>query len=132
MFKKVMDFCREGGFLLTLVIFLLFSNLITTIMVNSKTNRDLRFQEEAIKLVIEMELKNKADDDKFRDNMYKGLSMIMSGQSRIVLNQNQLNAGLLRLHHFAEPHGEKFYPDCPECIKGKRLPAGSEAKITQR
>ena len=59
MFKKVMDFCREGGFLLTLVIFLLFSNLITTVMVSSKTNKALHFQEEAIKLVIEMELKNR-------------------------------------------------------------------------
>ena len=102
MFKRVMEFCREGGFLLTLVIFLLFANLITTVMVNSKTNRDLRFQEEAIKLVIEMELKNKVDNDKFRDNMYKGVSMIMSGQSQTVLNQQQLNAGLLRLHHFAD------------------------------
>ena len=70
MFKKVMDFCREGGFLLTLVIFLLFSNLITTIMVNSKTNRDLRFQEEAIKLVIEMELKMRKKLEIFYSNMH--------------------------------------------------------------
>ena len=132
MFKKVMEFCKEGGFFLTLIIFLLFANLIVTIMVAGKTNRDLHFQEEAIKLVIEMELKNKADNILFRDNMYKGLSMIMSGQSQAVLNQHQLDRGMLRLHHFAEPHGEKFYPDCPECIKGKQLPAGSEAKITQR
>jgi hypothetical protein len=127
-----MEFCKEGGFFLTLIIFLLFANLITTIMMAGKTNRDLHFQEEAIKLVIEMELKNKENNDEFRDNMYKGLSMIMSGQSQAVLNQHQLDRGLLRLHHFAEPHGEKFYPDCPECIKGKQLPAGSEAKITQR
>jgi hypothetical protein len=127
-----MEFCKEGGFFLTLIIFLLFANLIVTIMVAGKTNRDLHFQEEAIKLVIEMELKNKKDNDEFRDNIYKGLSMIMSGQSQTVLNQHQLDRGLLRLHHFAEPHGEKFYPDCPECIKGKQLPAGSEAKITQR
>lgn len=132
MFKRVMEFCKEGGFFLTLIIFLLFANLIVTIMVAGKTNRDLHFQEEAIKLVIEMELKNKKDNDEFRDNIYKGLSMIMSGQSQTVLNQHQLDRGLLRLHHFAEPHGEKFYPDCPECIKGKQLPAGSEAKITQR
>jgi hypothetical protein len=127
-----MEFCKEGGFLLTLVTFLLFANLIATIMVADKTNRDLHFQEKAIKLVIEMELKNKADNDKFRSDMYEGLSMIMSGQSQTVLNQHRLDKGLLRLHHFIEPHGEKFYPDCPECIKGKQLPAGSEAKFTQR
>jgi hypothetical protein len=132
MFKRVMGFCKEGGFFLTLIIFLLFANLIATIMVADKTNIDLHFQEEAIKLVIEMGLKNKEDNDELRDNMYRGLSMIMSGQSQTVLNQHRLDKGLLRLHHFAEPHGEKFYPDCPECIKGKRLPAGSEAKITQR
>ena len=56
MFKKVMDFCSEGGCLLTLVIFLLFSNLITTVMVASKTNEALYFQEKAIKLVIDIRL----------------------------------------------------------------------------
>ena len=47
--------------------------------------------------------------------MYQGLGMLMSGQSQLSANQQRLNIDILRIHHFVEPHDEKFYEGCPEC-----------------
>lgn len=99
-----------------LTILLLLFNLISTWFVISwtwKVNKDLSQQSEAIQLLVSMQ----AGDDKFRENTYKGLALLMSGQSQLVLNQDQLNMGILRVHHFAEPHSEQFYKNCPECQK---------------
>ena len=30
-------------------------------------------------------------------------------------NQQFLNLALLRIHHFVEPHSDKFYKNCPDC-----------------
>ena len=38
----------------------------------------------------------------FETNTYNGMSRLMMGQ-------NFLNIGLLRLHHFAAPHADVFY-----------------------
>ena len=57
----------------------------------------------------------KEDYEKFKSNMYQGLGMLMSGQSQLSANQQRLNIDILRIHHFVEPHDEKFYEGCPEC-----------------
>ena len=31
-----------------------------------------------------------------------------------------LSIGQLRIHHFVEPHGDKFYPNCYECQRAKQ------------
>jgi len=51
-------------------------------------------------------------DKEFETNMRNGMSQLMLGQ-------NFLNVGLLRVHHFVEPHVDMFYENCPECEKDK-------------
>ncbi len=104
-----------------IALFLLLLNLVAVLVIGYKINKHLSFQEDALKLIINMEIKLKEDDEKFRANMHKGLGLIMSGQSRLVVNQELLNVGILRVHHFSEPHDEKFYPACPECQKEKGI-----------
>lgn len=45
-------------------------------------------------------------DTKFKQNMSRA--------------QQFLSIGQLRIHHFVEPHGDKFYPNCYECQKTKQ------------
>ena len=100
---------------------LLLLNLLAVLLIGHRVNKHLSFQEESLETIINMELKLKEDDEKFRANMYKGLGLIMSGQSRTAVNQQMLDMGLLRIHHFVEPHGKKLYPACPECQKEKGI-----------
>lgn len=90
-------------------------NFVGTIFVEYRINSSIAKQEETLKLLMSMELKNKEDNEKFRGNLYQALGMVMSGQSQIVKNQNDLNIGILRVHHFVEPHSDSFYQHCPEC-----------------
>ena len=55
----------------------------------------------------------------FEKNVYQAISMLMSGQSQLSLNQDGLNIALLRVHHFVEPHTDRFYENCPECLKDR-------------
>jgi len=101
-----------------LIIFCLLLNFVAVGFVISwtwKVNQDLSNHSEAVKLLTSMQLKNKEDNEKFKANTYQALGLIMSGQSQIVKNQNDLNIGILRVHHFVEPHTEAFYKHCPEC-----------------
>jgi hypothetical protein len=132
MFKQLLGFCKDGSALLTLIIFLLFSNLITIILTSSHIGKHLDHQDAAIELIIRAELKNKEENEKFRNSMHRGLSMVLSGQSQIVLNQNELNVGLLRVHHFVEPHKDKFYPNCPECREKSKPTISPSEKVTLR
>ena len=90
-------------------------NFVGTMFIEYRINKNLSQQSEATKLQVSMELKNKEDTKKFRANLYQALGIMMSGQSQIVQNQNDLNIGILRVHHFVEPHSESFYEHCPEC-----------------
>tara|TARA_Y100000310_G_scaffold238042_2_gene241363 strand:- start:1625 stop:2014 length:390 start_codon:yes stop_codon:yes gene_type:complete len=90
-------------------------NFVGTMFIEYRINKNLSEQSEMVKLLVSMELKNKEDNEKFMANMYKGMGLIMQGQSQLVVNQNDLNMGILRVHHFAEPHADKFYKNCPEC-----------------
>ena len=92
-----------------LAIFLLLANVVTTLTVGytvyTKSPRK--------PYVIEIE--TPIEDEEFKENIYKALGMLMSGQSQLVQNQNGLNMAIFRIHHFVKPHTNQFYPDCPEC-----------------
>ena len=53
-------------------------------------------------------------DKKFRADVYRGLGQLMMGQS-------VMSVGQLRIHHFAEPHSDNFYEQCPECQKERQV-----------
>ena len=93
-----------------IIIFLLLLNLVTTLVVGYTVYTNIPQKDTAAV----------AENEKFKKNMYSALSMLMSGQSQLVINQNDLNMGILRVHHFAEPHADKFYDACPECQKEKQ------------
>ena len=60
---------------------------------------------------IKTELKEAKDREvKFKTDIYTGMATLINGQ-RI------LSFGQLRIHHFVEPHSDKFYPGCQECSK---------------
>mgnify|MGYP003144287782 FL=1 len=90
-----------------LITFLLLLNLIAT----STLCYTLYTNDSEARLAAEV----KEDYEKFKSNMYQGLGMLMSGQSQLSANQQRLNIDILRIHHFVEPHDEKFYEGCPEC-----------------
>jgi len=89
-----------------LIIFLLLLNFMATLVVgytlytNDPEPRILKIQQ---------------DNEKFKANIYQGLGLLMSGQSQLSVNQDRLNIYMLRIHHFIEPHADKFYENCPEC-----------------
>ena len=104
------------------IVLLLSLNLIATGFIVSwtwKVNKDLLYQSEAVKLLVSTKLKNTEDNEKFKEDVYKGLSLLMSGESQLATNQERLNICMLRIHHFVEPHADRFYKDCPECQREK-------------
>ena len=96
-----------------IIIFLLLLNLVTTLVVGYTVYTNVSKE-------YTITVETSPEDEKFKENIYRGLSMLMSGQSQLVINQNDLNVGILRVHHFAEPHTDKFYDACPECQKEKQ------------
>jgi hypothetical protein len=52
----------------------------------------------------------KAREIKFKTDFYTGMATLINGQ-------RVLSFGQLRIHHFVEPHADKFYPGCQECEK---------------
>ena len=96
-----------------LLVFLLLLNLITTLAVGYTVYTNVSKE---YNIVVE----TPEEDKKFKENVYQGLSMIMQGQSQLVQNQNDLNIGILRVHHFVAPHADQFYEACPECEKEKQ------------
>ena len=116
--------------MLSLIVFLLFSNILVTVIVSSNINENLHQKDMALKLLMEMELKKKTDNEKFRSNIYQAFSMVMSGQSQVAVNQERLSINILRIHHFVKPHVE-FYPACPECQEDKKHILDEEAPVTQ-
>ena len=91
-----------------LIVFLLILNLITTLAVGYTVYKNVSGE---YNIVVE----TPPQDKEFQENMYNGLSMLMAGQSQLVQNQNDLNIGILRVHHYVEPHADQFYENCPEC-----------------
>ena len=55
-------------------------------------------------------------------------------KEKMATAQRFLSIGQLRIHHFVEPHGSKFYPNCYECQKEKqqRERPPSRNQITSR
>ena len=95
-----------------LIVFLLLLNFVTTLVVGYTIYTDNAKKKP---YVIQIESPTKGDDEKFKENMYKALGMIMSGQSQLATNQGRLSTDILRVHHFVEPHTDEFYENCPEC-----------------
>tara|TARA_R110000824_G_scaffold221481_1_gene408588 strand:+ start:2899 stop:3237 length:339 start_codon:yes stop_codon:yes gene_type:complete len=52
----------------------------------------------------------KAREIKFKTDVYTAMATLINGQ-------RVLSLGQLRIHHFVEPHADKFYPGCQECEK---------------
>ena len=102
-----------------LITFLLLLNLVTTLAVGYTVYTNVSKDYDAV------------EDKKFKENMYQGMSMIMSGQSQVAINQQDLNMGILRVHHFVAPHSDRFYEACPECQKEKKeILEGEKDNIT--
>jgi len=89
-----------------LIVFLLLVNLVTTLVVGytvyTNVSKEYNITVEA------PPVPEGSEDKKFETDVYNGLSRLMMGQ-------NYLNIGLLRVHHYVEPHADQFYENCPEC-----------------
>ena len=79
-----------------LAIFLLLANMVTTLVVGYSVYTNFP---EGKAYKIELENPN---NEEFEENIYKGVSMIMQGQSQLVLNQHQLSQAIYRVHHFVK------------------------------
>jgi len=92
-----------------LIVFLLLLNLVTTLVVGytvyTNVSKEYNITVEASSFP---EGPEDFEDKEFETNVYNALSNLMMGQ-------NYLNTGLLRIHHYVEPHAGKFYENCPEC-----------------
>ena len=66
-----------------------------------------------------LEIETPVEDEAFKENVYKALGMIMSGQSQLAANQEGINMAIYRIHHFVSPHVE-LHPNCPECEAEKQ------------
>ncbi len=94
-----------------IMILLLSLNFITTMVVGYAIHSNISTEVSHIKKVLTFEPTfEDPTDKKFRADVYKGLGQLMMGQSI-------MSVGQLRIHHFAEPHSDKFYENCPECQK---------------
>ena len=91
-----------------LLIFLLSANFIATTLIGYTVYTNSQRKPYVL------EIETPVEDEKFKENVYKAMGMIMSGQSQLVQNQNSLNMAIYRIHHFAKPHAE-LHPNCPEC-----------------
>ena len=96
-----------------LVIFLLSANIITTMAVGYTLYKNFP-QGKEYKIALD-----NPENKEFEENVYKGMSMLMQGQSQLVVNQQQLSYAIYRVHHFAKPHVE-FQENCPECEAEKQ------------
>lgn len=56
----------------------------------------------------------------FKTDVYVGIAHLINGQKVLVNGGQALSFGQLRIHHFVEPHSDKFYPGCQECAKEKK------------
>ena len=92
-----------------LIIFLVLLNLVTTLTVGytiyTNVSKEYNITVEASSLPEDSE---DLEDKQFKIDVYNALS-------NLILGQNYLNVGLLRIHHYTEPHADKFYDNCPEC-----------------
>ena len=94
-----------------IIILLLSLNFITTMVVGYVIHSNMSTEVSHIKKVLTLEPTfEDPTDKKFRADVYRGLGQLMMGQSI-------MSVGQLRIHHFAEPHADKFYEQCPECQK---------------
>ena len=92
-----------------IIILLLSLNFITTMVVGYVIHSGMSTEVSHIKKALTLESTfEDPTDKKFRADVYKGFGRLMMGQSI-------MGVGQLRIHHFAEPHADKFYSNCPEC-----------------
>ena len=98
-----------------IMILLLSLNLITTMVMGYIIHSYMSTEVSHIKKVLTFEPSIEDPiDKKFRADVYRGLGQLMMGQS-------VMSVGQLRIHHFAEPHSDKFYEQCPECQKERQV-----------
>ena len=86
-----------------LIVFLLLLNFIATISVGYTI-----YENNLKPYQISIENPNTKEDEKFKEEVYRGLGRLMYGQ-------NMMNLRMLSLHHFVKPHGNDIYEHCPEC-----------------
>ena len=98
-----------------IMILLLSLNLITTMVMGYIIHSNMSTEVSHIKKVLTFEPSIEDPiDKKFRADVYRGLGQLMMGQS-------VMSVGQVRIHHFAEPHSDKFYEQCPECQKERQV-----------
>ena len=103
------------------IMFLLLFNTIVILTVGYRINKNFTREVSVIKKALTIEPNIIDSEEKnFRKNVYQGISLLMQGQSQLTINQGALDKSVLRVHHFAEPHADKFYQNCPECQKEKK------------
>lgn len=66
----------------------------------------------------------------FKRDVYVGMTHLINGQKVLVSGGQALSLGQLRIHHFAEPHSDKFYPGCQECDKEKQQMTIEKESVT--
>ena len=91
-----------------LLIFLLLANFAATASIGYTVHKNSQRKPYLL------EIETPVEDEEFKENMYKAMGMIMSGQSQLASNQEGINMAIYRIHHFVKPHVE-FHPNCPEC-----------------
>ena len=59
-------------------------------------------------------------DTKFKADVYSGMSSLINSKKMMAQGGQALSLGQLRIHHFVEPHADKFYIGCQECEKERK------------
>jgi len=94
---------------------LLVINISLTITLGIMFHQD---REETKVLMLKMAASNKPDH-----LLHSEIEVLKRGNEQafnmMLSNQQFLNVALLKIHHFAEPHGDKFYKNCPDCQEEK-------------
>jgi len=54
-----------------------------------------------------------------KERLAKDFRFLGGMLQRCLTNDIELARGMIRIHHFAEPHTNKFYPFCPHCQEDK-------------
>ena len=106
--------------------FLLLINLAASITLGVMFHQD---KEETKVLMLKM-----ASSQKPNDLLYENIEILKRGNEQafrmLMDNQQFLNLALLKIHHFVEPHGDKFYRNCPDCQEEKGEIEGDRESIT--
>ncbi len=104
---------------------LLLSNMAGTITLGIMLHED----REETKILM-LKLAASQSDDSLNNNIEILKRGNQQAFSMLMDNQQFLNLALLKIHHFVEPHGDRFYKNCPDCLEEKGEIEGNRESIT--